>query len=121
MTESGRNMEIKDCDIDGYSPLFSYNGWRVAVANACDRLKKENLYRLERHLNTDEVFILLKGSATLHIGKEMSEYHLEIGKFYNVKRGEWHCISMEEGAKVAIIENDDTNDDNSEKYFFKEK
>ena len=114
-------MEIKDYDEGGYSPLFSFNGWRVAVANSCERLKEENLCRLERHLNTDEVFILLKGSATLHIGKEMKAYKMEAGKFYNVKRGEWHCISMQEGTKVAIVENDDTNDENSEKYFFKGK
>ena len=113
-------MDIIENNTGGYSPLISFNGWRVAVANACERLKEENMCRVERHLNTDEVFILLQGNATLHIGKELKRYPMEMGKFYNVKRGEWHSITMEEGAKVAIIENDDTNDSNSEKYFFKE-
>lgn len=113
-------MDIKETTGQGYSSIFSYNGWRVAVANACERLKEENMWRLERHLNTDEVFILIKGEATLHIGMEMERFPMELGKFYNVKRGEWHCITMKEGAKVAIIENDDTGDSNSEQYYLKE-
>lgn len=114
-------MDIIENDAEGYSPLISFNGWRVAVANYCERLKEENICRVERHLKTDEVFILMQGEATLHIGKELKPYPMETGKFYNVRRGEWHCITMSEGAKVAIVENDDTCDENSEKYFFKEQ
>ena len=113
-------MKIKEFNGGDYYPLFSYNGWRVAVANSCDRLKEENLCRLERHLKTDEIFVLLQGEATLHIGKEMRPYPMEIGKFYNVNCGEWHCISMKAETKVAIIENDDTNDENTERYYFRE-
>lgn len=113
-------MEIKETKGQGYSPIFSYGNWRVAVANSCERLKEENLCRLERHLNTDEVFILIQGEATLHIGKELERFPMEMGKFYNVKRGEWHCITMSKGAKVAIIENDDTGESNTELYYLRE-
>ena len=113
-------MYIKESEVGGYSPLISFNGWRVAVANFCERLKEENLCRVERHLDTDEVFILLQGEATLHIGKELKKYSMEKGKFYNVQRGEWHCISMKPNTKVAIIENDDTGKHNTEEYYFKE-
>lgn len=112
-------MEIKDFCGEGYQPLVAYNGWRVAMVNYCERLREENIVRVERHLKTDEVFILLSGKAVLHIGKELKRVPMELGKIYNVKCGEWHCITMEPGAKVAVVENDDTSDENSEKYFFK--
>lgn len=114
------SIEIKDYCAGGYMPLISYNGWRVAVANYTERLLEENIVRLERHLKTDEVFILTLGEATLHIGKEMKRYPMEIGKLYNVKCGEWHCISMKLNSKVVIIENDDTAQDNTEYCFLKE-
>lgn len=113
-------IDIKDFDGEGYAPLVAYNGWRVAMVNYCERLREENIVRVERHLKTDEIFILLSGEATLHIGKELKRYPLALGKIYNVKCGEWHCITMKPGAKVAIVENDDTSDANSEKYYFKE-
>lgn len=113
-------VEIKEFSGGGYMPLFSSDGWRVAVANSCERLLEKNLCRLERHLKTDEVFILLYGKAVLYIGKDLVKYPMEIGKIYNVKCGEWHCISMKPNSKVAIIENDDTAENNTEYYFFKE-
>ncbi len=111
-------MDIKDFCGEGYAPVVAYNGWRVAIANYCQRLREENIIRVERHLKTDEVFLLLSGEAVLHIGKELKRYPMEPGKIYNVKRGEWHCITMKPGAKVAIVENDDTSSENTENYFF---
>ena len=107
--------------MDGYCPLVSYNGWRVAVANSCERLLEENICKLERHLKTDEVFILLQGTAVLHIGMEMQRVPMEIGKIYNVHCGEWHAISMLPNTKVAIIENDDTCAENTDYHYLRRK
>ena len=99
-------------------PLVDYDGWRVAVANYCERLLDKNISRMERHLKTDEVFLLICGEATLHIGKDFEACPMEIGKVYNVKCGEWHCISMKPNARVAIVENNDTSEKNTEYYYF---
>ena len=64
-------IEIREFNGEGYAPLISYNGWRVAVANFCERLREENICKVERHLKTDEVFILLQGEACLHLGMEL--------------------------------------------------
>lgn len=112
------NIEIKEFGGDGYKSLISFHNWRVAIINYCDRLREDKIFKRERHLETDEVFILLQGNASLHIGIEMEKYPLEIGKLYNVKRGIWHCITLDEGAKVAVVENDDTDDENTERVFF---
>ena len=107
-------MDILYFNGDGYKPIVSYNGWRVAIANACERLFTDNPQRLERHLESDEVFILLCGEATLHIGVKSERHAMLPGMVYNVKRGEWHAITMIPGTKVAIIENDDTCEANTE-------
>ena len=82
-------MKIYQFEGAGYKPLISYNGWRVAVAGFAEHLLEENLRKLERHLQTDEVFILLQGEAVLHIGMEKERCPMEIGKIYNVLCGEW--------------------------------
>ena len=111
-------MDIVEYNGEGYMPLVSYDGWRVAIAAYSDNLLEENLKKVERHLETDEVFILLQGEACLHIGKELKKTPLKVGKIYNVKRGEWHCISMKKGTKVAIVENDNTGNENTEYFYF---
>lgn len=108
------DLEIKEFDGFGYMPVVLHEGWRVAIANSSEALLEKNLKKLERHMLSDEVFVLLCGSASLFIGKEMKKYKMESGKVYNVKRGVWHCISMEEKSKVIIVENDDVSEKNSE-------
>lgn len=112
-------MDIQYFSGEGYMPLISFEGWRVAVVNYCDRLSEKNFCKVERHLKTDEVFILLQGEANLFIGMEIERYPMEIGKLYTVKCGEWHGISMNKGASVVIVENDDTGIENSEYFFFR--
>ena len=69
---------------------------------------------MERHLETDEVFVLLQGEAGLLIGKERLQIPLEIGKVCNVKKGIWHRVYMTPGAKVLIVENTNTGSHNTE-------
>lgn len=40
----------------------------------------------------------------------MKKQVMEKGKVYNIKCGEWHCISMPENGKVAVIENNGTGE-----------
>jgi mannose-6-phosphate isomerase-like protein (cupin superfamily) len=66
-------------------------------------------------METDEVFVLLEGSAYLTIGLEMTRVDLEPNKIYNVKKGVWHSHIMSPDAKVLIVENSNTSAANSEK------
>ncbi len=65
-------------------------------------------------METDEVFVLLDGSATLFIGKEMNPVKMERFRIYNVKRGVWHQIHTEPETRCLIVENVDTSPSNSE-------
>lgn len=105
-------IEILDYKGDGYSKVMSFEAWKVAMINYSDRFNEKNLNLLERHLFTDEVFVLLEGEAVL--ASDEVRYQMEKYKIYNVKNGAWHAIALSENAKVLIVENENTGKENSE-------
>jgi len=110
-------IEILDYNGDGYNKTLSFQSWRVAFLNFAEKFRKNNFKYLEKHSCTDEVFVLLEGSAVLVLGKELEKVNLEKNKLYNVKMNVWHNIILEEESKVLIIENEDTSMENTE-YFY---
>lgn len=107
-------LEVSAYDGPNYRALTSFGSWRVAMLNHGDKFAAEHPARLERHLETDEVFVLLEGNATLWIGREVQSVRMERNRLYNVTRGTWHQIHTEPGARCLIVENGDTSSDNSE-------
>jgi len=103
----------------GYTPLVDYQTWRVAVLKFCDDVRADRLNSMQRHLETDEVFVLLEGSCVLISGgngerPEVVEcVKMEKNQLYNVKKGVWHTHALDEEGSVLIIENQDTCDKNS--------
>ena len=83
-------LEITEYNGHGYKPLVDSDGWRVAIANYKPELELSRLDYLERHLETDEVFILLEGECGLLIGKERLQIPLKPGKVCNVKKEVWN-------------------------------
>lgn len=112
-------IEITQHEGSGYKPLVDFESWRVAICNYNEFSKRGQIPYIERHMQTDEVFVLLEGEVSLLIGKKMTEYKLELGKVYNVKQGTWHCLCMGEDGKVLIVENVDTGKKNSEYFHIK--
>ncbi|HPF69448.1 MAG TPA: hypothetical protein PLQ13_02160 [Candidatus Krumholzibacteria bacterium] len=114
-------LDILRHDDPAYRPLVDYGAWRVAVLNFCDELRPGNLLRMQRHDETDEVFVLLAGRCILFVGDgrgpdDAGAVHaadLEPGTVYNVKRGVWHTHALSEDASVLVVENRDTTYDNS--------
>ena len=115
-------LEIREYNGEGFRPLILFGSWRVAILNYLDELLPRNITRMERHMETDEVFILTRGRATLLLGGVDSHVDgvlsqpMEAGKLYNVKRYSWHSILMSRDASVLLVENVDTAEGNSE-YF----
>jgi hypothetical protein len=113
-------VEISINDGEGFKPLVNYGAWRVAVMNEAPRYTKGNISFLEKHLETDEVFILIAGSCDLLIagaGKECGEIKrlpMKSGHVYNIKKGTWHSCELRPGASLAVIENSDTSRQNTE-------
>lgn len=119
MDQERMDIEIKQYNEPGYAPVVDFNSWRVAVLNDIDELKVHNLKTMQKHMETDEVFVLLKGNCTLFTagsGKEVGTIqstNLESCKCYNVKAGVWHTHTLTENSSVLIIENLNTRDENS--------
>ena len=107
-------LDITEYTDEGYRPLVVYGAWRVALLNYIDGLRPESIGKLQRHDNTDEVFVLLKGHCILFVGAgtdrvtEIFAEDMQPLKLYNMKRGTWHTHTLDQDATVLIIENDDT-------------
>lgn len=112
-------LDIIEYTGEGYLPLIAYGAWRVAILNTIDELLPENIGKLQRHDNTDEIFVLLKGRCILFVGtgadrvEEILAEDMQPLKLYNMKRGTWHTHTLDQEAMVLIIENDDTGPANS--------
>ena len=116
-------LEIHNCEGTGYKPLIDYDKWRVAILRYSDELLPERIITMQRHNETDEVFVLLEGRCILFIGEvndtitSITGIDLEPQKIYNVKRGVWHSHTLSSDASVLIVENRDTTNQNSPKKF----
>ena len=105
------SIETLTYEDPGFRVLKQFEGWKIGILRYNDRFSK--LSELERHLKTDEVFVLLEGSATLYAEKEKCV--MRKGVLYNIPKGVWHHIVVSEDATVMVVENSDTSKDNTEK------
>ena len=112
-------LEVREYKKEGYSPVVDYGAWRVAILNYNDQLLPENLTAMQRHNETDEVFILLRGNCILFIGDgnqkvtDIFAENMQPFKVYNVKKSTWHTHTLTKDAMVLIVENRETTFDNS--------
>lgn len=60
-----KDIEIIGFPKEDYMPLKDYDGWRVAVLKHCENTNLEKISWMQKHMETDEVFVLLDGSCTL--------------------------------------------------------
>lgn len=116
-------VEILRYEEPGYQPLVWFEGWRVAILNYIpDEHRRQFVRYLERHRQTDEVFVLLSGECTLYIGgagdtpEDIAPLPLERNKLYNVRKGVWHNLVGEPGMSLLIVENADTSMENSDHF-----
>jgi hypothetical protein len=113
-------VEVRNYDGGGFKPLVYFGDWRVAVLNYTDDVHPDNNKTMERHMETDEVFVLTRGRGILLSGGNgpqldmLCSQGMEIGVIYNVRRGTWHTILLSRDASVLIVEQADTGESNSE-------
>ena len=113
-------LQIREYNGAGYRPLIDYAGWRVAILRWDQFMLPEKIELMERHTQTDEVFVLLNGLATLILGgnspqvSDVTPQVMEQGKLYNVKCNAWHTLLLSRDACILIVENQDTGEENSE-------
>ena len=112
-------LEICEYTGGGYKPVIDFESWRVAILRYCEELERPNITSMQKHMESDEVFVLLEGDCTLFIGGqgdeigEIEPVSLTPLKMFNVKKGTWHTHTLEKNTTVLIVENRNTRDDNS--------
>lgn len=96
---------------EGYQPLVFSHDWQVALLNWEPLFDLANVGEVERHLETDEVFILLRGQAALFVITDsgLRVQDMEPGAVYNVRQGVWHNLLSTRDATWVIVENRDTH------------
>ncbi|MHB0988570.1 MAG: hypothetical protein ACYC3P_07905 [Bellilinea sp.] len=113
-------IEIRKFTGEGYQPLVTFGEWRVAALRHSGESQRNGISRLERHMATDEVFILTQGKAVLFLGGNAAEIGeiqplvMKLNDIYNVKQGTWHASLVSQDAHIIIVENDNTSKENSE-------
>jgi ureidoglycolate hydrolase len=113
-------LEIREYNGEGYQPLVDYGAWRVAILRYIDELMPERIETLERHVETDEVFVLLHGRGVLLLGGNgarvagIAPLTMDSGKIYNVKCNTWHSILLSRETSVLLVENRNTGQPNTE-------
>ena len=105
---------------EGMTRVFENAKWMVGIKNWKPMNDIANINCLERHNETDELFILLNGKCTLLFANE-TEGGLKIEavpmqplKVYNIPRGLWHNTVTRHDTKLALIEDSSTGPSNSD-------
>ncbi len=113
-------LDIGEHNGEGYKPLVDFGAWRVAILRFEEGLQPGQQSSMERHMETDEVFVLTHGEGAIILGGkggkpvELACQRMESGKVYNIRKSTWHTVSLSRDASVLIVENQDTRRENSE-------
>ncbi|CAA9548606.1 MAG: hypothetical protein AVDCRST_MAG73-2661 [uncultured Thermomicrobiales bacterium] len=104
----------------GYAPVLDFHGWRVAMLRRGEATDPARFHRVERHRETNEVFILTAGRADLILmdgDAEPGDAHvvpMTQNVAYNVGQAVWHHVVMDEAAHIVLVERTDTSAANSD-------
>ena len=105
---------------EGMTRVFENEKWMVGIKNWKPMNDIKNINNLERHNETDELFILLSGRCTLlyanetEKGLDIRAVDMEPLKVYNTPRSLWHNTVTEKDTKLALIEDSSTGSANSD-------
>jgi mannose-6-phosphate isomerase-like protein (cupin superfamily) len=108
-------VEVLDWKGQGFRPLVKFEGWIVALMNWEQRFDLSGVGDVERHTETDEVFVLTHGNSVLFvvIGDDLQAYDMEPGKIYNVTKGTWHSVIGTKETTWLIVESTNTSSKNT--------
>lgn len=99
---------------EGYNPFLIRDGWQVAQLNHMEAQDLGGIRKIDMHLQTDEVFFLVKGRAVLIVARDDGKLQFDCAKMkpgitYNIPVRTWHNIAMDKDASVIIVEKNGTH------------
>ena len=66
-------IEVSSCLVDDYYPLVDSEKWCVAAICASEHNCADGIGQMERHNETDEVFVLMRGESVLFVATGQCE------------------------------------------------
>ena len=99
----------------GFDTLHTFEGWKVAFITYGTQY--DELKVLKRHTQTDEIFVLVNGTATLYTAdgdEPLQTTVLEKEKLYVVQKNTWHHLKVSQDALIIVVENSNTSKENTE-------
>jgi mannose-6-phosphate isomerase-like protein (cupin superfamily) len=114
--EAAHGVHVYKWEGEGYQPFVTCRDWLVALMNWEPRFDPDNAGQIERHNQTDEVFVLTHGHSILFIVDDdtVRVFDMEPGVIYNVPRGTWHSVIGTRESSWLIVESNDTSKENSD-------
>jgi hypothetical protein len=99
----------------GFRPLVEFGGWTVALMNWEQRFDPSGVGDIERHNETNEVFVLTRGHSVLFIVNEagLQAYDMKPNVLYNVTKGTWHSVIGGKDTTWLIVESQNTTSANT--------
>lgn len=107
---------------EGMKRVFENEKWTVGIKNWKPANDITGIDCLERHNQTDELFVLISGSCTLVYANETPSgltlecVNMEPKKVYNIPATLWHNTITEKETKMILIEDSNTSMENSDIY-----
>lgn len=118
---SANKLSITGFDGEGLKRVVESGDWFVGIKNWKPANDAAQFDCMERHMLTDEVFVLLEGGCTLLVdhspGNTCSDIRcvpMEKNKVYCIRPSVWHNTITTKDAKLILMENRNTSMDNSE-------
>lgn len=105
---------------EGMQRVFENEKWMVGIKNWKPANDITGIDCLERHNETDELFVLVAGSCTLIYANETDEgirfgaVKMEPQKVYNIPAALWHNTVTQKDTKMILIEDSNTSMENSD-------
>jgi hypothetical protein len=113
-------LELGQYFDDGYEPVLDFHGWRVAMLRYAEMVDANYLHQVERHRNTNEVFILTAGEADLilcdpgDVPQNAYVLPMKHNVAYNIPGYGWHHVIMSRDAHIILFERTETSAETSD-------
>jgi hypothetical protein len=120
MEETMPGIYLKQHDGEGLARVYENNAWMVGLKNYKPANDAALFTEIERHRQSDELFLLLAGSCVLlsafeEKGSLRFEAHaMKTGALYVIPSSLWHTTITKPGSKLALVEDPGTGAANSD-------
>lgn len=114
------NIESYSFTGEGMQRVYENKKWTVGIKNYKPANDIKNIDCIERHNETDELFVLISGSCTLVFANDdngvlkFEALKMEPNKVYNIPQSLWHNTLTQSDTKMILIEDSSTGMNNSD-------